>query len=91
MFGLNLLYIYIYIISINLILAASKNELRFNTDGEFTILQITDLHFGEAGEKDYNSKILVEKLLNWTKPDLVVVTGDSVSGYAWDKKKNILF
>jgi predicted MPP superfamily phosphohydrolase len=59
-------------------------KLQFKQDKEFTILQFTDLHFGEDGMKDVNSTILQEKLINLTNPDLVVVTGDSVSGYAWD-------
>jgi 3',5'-cyclic AMP phosphodiesterase CpdA len=60
------------------------NKLRFEKDKEFTILQFTDLHYGENGMKDVNSSKLQEKLINYTKPDAIVVTGDSVSGYAWD-------
>ena len=26
----------------------------------------------------------MEKLFDWEKPDLAVLTGDRVSGYAWD-------
>lgn len=58
--------------------------MQFNPNKEFTILQFTDLHFGENGEKDFNSTQLQEKLIQLTKPDIVVITGDSVSGYAWD-------
>jgi predicted MPP superfamily phosphohydrolase len=47
-------------------------------------LQFTDLHYGENGRNDVNSSILQHRLINFTQPDLVVVTGDSVSGYAWD-------
>jgi 3',5'-cyclic AMP phosphodiesterase CpdA len=61
-----------------------REKLRFKEGKEFTILQFTDLHYGENGVKDVNSSILQEKLINFTNPDLIIVTGDSVSGYAWD-------
>lgn len=59
-------------------------SLKFEEGKEFTILQLTDLHYGENEEKDRKSTILIEKLINYSQPDLVVVTGDSVSGYSWD-------
>eukprot|EP01133_Synstelium_polycarpum_P004021 gene4021-4657_t len=60
-------------------------QLSFNSQGTFKILQFTDLHFGEASWKDFLSNQIQEKILA-TEPDidLVVMTGDSVSGYAWD-------
>jgi len=48
-------------------------------------MQITDLHYGESEEKDSKTTSLVEKMLLLEKPDLVVLTGDMVSGFAWDK------
>lgn len=30
-------------------------RLKFNENGEFTILQFTDLHYGESDEKDKNN------------------------------------
>ena len=48
----------------------------------------TDLHFGEEpAEKDINSTIVQAVVLKAEKPDLVVMTGDMVSGYAWDHKE----
>lgn len=64
--------------------SAYYGKLQFKEGQDFTILQFTDLHYGEHTIKDRNSAVLQEKLLNLTNPDLVVVTGDSVSGYAWD-------
>ena len=69
---------------IHCVISAYYNKLRFNENNEFTILQFTDLHYGESLEKDINTTILQEKLINYTKPDLVIITGDSVSGYAWN-------
>lgn len=47
------------------------------------ILQLTDLHYGEEDLNDLRNDILVSNLLDWEQPDLVVVTGDLVSGYRW--------
>lgn len=67
------------------IVPTSTTKLKFNSKGEFKILQFTDLHYGEDETKDKNSQILQGKLIQTVKPDLVVITGDAVSGYAWDK------
>ena len=61
-------------------------NLRFNSNGEFTILQFTDLHFGEDSEEDAQTQKLQVKLIKQVNPDLVVLTGDMLSGYAWDGK-----
>jgi len=58
--------------------------LRFKKDGTFRIVQFTDLHFGESEEKDINSSIVQDTILGLENPDLVILTGDSVSGYSWD-------
>ena len=53
-------------------------QLRFNADGEFKILQLTDLHYIY---KDSRSDIMLERvdeLLDFETPDLVVLTGDLV-------------
>jgi hypothetical protein len=63
----------------------TKQPLHFK-DGEFTILQLTDLHYGENPLNDIASNRLVEKLIEKTNPDLVVITGDAVSGYSWNGK-----
>lgn len=49
------------------------------TDDEFTILQLTDLHYHlphMTGETDG----IVEKLVEENDPDMIVITGDSVYG-----------
>jgi len=58
--------------------------LTFRPDGTFKIVQFTDLHFGEDPVKDLNSTIVQARILKEEKPDLVIMTGDSVSGYAWN-------
>jgi 3',5'-cyclic AMP phosphodiesterase CpdA len=68
-----------------------RNKILLSEDGELTILQLTDLHYGENIRKDINSTILTESLINFTNPDIVVITGDLVSGYAWDGSKTSFF
>jgi len=65
----------------------STYSLRFNPDGEFTIVQFTDLHFGEDEAEDMQCQQLQRNILEWIKPDLVVISGDGASGYAWDKSQ----
>jgi len=59
----------------------STATMRFNTYGEFTILQFTDLHFCETDDFDLKSQQLQRNMLHWVKPDLVVISGDGASGY----------
>lgn len=61
-------------------------RLRFRSDGTFRVLQFTDLHYGESDERDINSQRAQRTVLYSEKPDLVVLSGDAVSGYRWDKK-----
>jgi len=42
------------------------------------------MHYGETDENDANTDRLIRDILNAEEPDLVVVTGDVVSGYMWD-------
>ena len=64
--------------------AAAEKQLKFNAEGKFKIVQLTDMHYGEGDEKDGNTDRLITEILNKEQPDLVVVTGDVVSGYMWD-------
>jgi len=55
--------------------------LEFNENGEFTVIQFTDFHCGEDEEKDLKTQEFERELLKKIKPDLVVISGDGVSGY----------
>lgn len=51
----------------------------FTTDGEFKIVQLTDIHIGGGAfsiEKDKKAMNAVAAMLTAEKPDLVVITGD---------------
>eukprot|EP01099_Mayorella_cantabrigiensis_P002721 TRINITY_DN2200_c0_g1_i1.p1 TRINITY_DN2200_c0_g1~~TRINITY_DN2200_c0_g1_i1.p1 ORF type:complete len:320 (-),score=88.98 TRINITY_DN2200_c0_g1_i1:315-1241(-) len=60
--------------------------LKFRPDGTFKIVQFTDLHFGEGEDLDENSMNVQRTILKAEQPDVVVITGDAVSGYAWDHR-----
>ena len=61
-----------------------NKTLTFRDDHTFTILQLTDMHFGESDILDSYTKVLQVALINNVDPDIIVISGDSVSGYAWN-------
>jgi len=68
-------------------ISARSYKFNFNSKGEFTILQFTDLHYGEGDDLDIKTDKLQKDMINKVKPDLIVVSGDGVSGqdgYFWD-------
>lgn len=67
-------------------------ELKFNKDGKFKVLHITDIHEVDPEmDDDENPEIpkccsieavnVIEKSIEQTNPDLVVFGGDNISGY----------
>ena len=60
-------------------------KLRFDENGNFKLVQITDLHYGDSEEQNNLTTRAHEKLLGYDPADLVVLTGDMVSDYAWDQ------
>jgi hypothetical protein len=68
----------------------TKDPLRFNPNGKFKIVQFTDMHFGEDVVSDNKTMKQQRDILEWEKPDLVVVTGDSVTGCAYPKDNTCL-
>ena len=65
--------------------AAGNKTLTFNANGKFKMVQFTDIHFGEGDETDAQNQKLINDVLDQENPDLVIISGDVVSGYAWDK------
>ncbi|MCZ8516867.1 metallophosphoesterase family protein [Paenibacillus filicis] len=55
-----------------------KSSLAFRSDGTFTIVQFTDIHWQDGGPKDQQSRQLMASVLDSEKPDLVVYTGDII-------------
>ncbi len=60
--------------------------LKFGENGKFTVLNISDIQDGyplNTLTRDY-----IEKTLDKTNPDLVVLTGDNISGYDVHEKED---
>ena len=68
-------------------LAACNNgwngKLELDKDGNFKILQLTDTQFSQNGRITSESKILLDKMIEEANPDLIVITGDVISGEHW--------
>ena len=74
----------VLLLGISLATLEDKPKLKFREDGTFTFVQFTDIHFGEDDKADLLNQKLIGNVLDWEKPDFAVITGDVVSGYAWD-------
>ncbi len=73
--------------ALSALLALSQaKQLRFNSNGKFKMVQFTDIHFGEDEPDDLDNMRLISDILDQEQPDLAIITGDVVSGYAWDQK-----
>ena len=60
-------------------LFAQKSILKFNTDGNFKIVQFTDTHY--KVDDQANSQVALDRMnevLDAEKPDFVIFTGDVV-------------
>lgn len=65
--------------------ALMAQNLTFNKNGEFKIVQFTDLHYKIDKEASLSSLNMMMKTLDSEKPDLVVFTGDIVTSKQIDK------
>lgn len=61
-------------------LASQKAQLKFNSDKTFKIAQFTDMHFYKEGENSPEVLENIKSVMDAEKPDLVVLTGDIVTG-----------
>ena len=55
-------------------------KLRFHEDGYFKIVQFTDIHWHNGELPDQKSAALMESIVSVESPDLIVLTGDILSG-----------
>lgn len=58
----------------------SVRQFRFNADGKFKILQLTDTHYVAGNPKSARALENVCQMLDLEKPDLVIHTGDVIYG-----------
>lgn len=73
-------YLFISLTLLLLSLSVKPHSLKFNLDGDFTILQFTDLHYFSDDDNDIMTQRLQIQLIQKVKPDLVIITGDAVQG-----------
>jgi len=60
-----------------------------NDDNRFVVMQLTDLHLGEIGNShsDHETVHFIRSLVAKENPDFIAITGDIVSGQAWDRQQ----
>ncbi|MDR0560993.1 MAG: metallophosphoesterase family protein [Prevotellaceae bacterium] len=87
-----IIYLLIALVSqVNIVEVSGQNvSLRFR-DGKFKIVQFTDIHYNPVSDKPREVDIeeIISRVLDAEKPDMVVYTGDIVTGkqdkQGWDK------
>lgn len=57
----------------------AQKQMKFNADGTFKIVQITDTHIKLRAGKSETVFALIDEMIRTEKPDLVVFTGDIVT------------
>ena len=63
---------------VSVAVAQDKKPLRFNADGDFKIVQFTDVHYRYGWEASKTAIENITNVLETEKPDLVVFTGDVI-------------
>ena len=72
----SVLIVILFIVTVN---AQNNIKLKFNTNGEFKIVQFTDTHINFYKKSNLNVFQIVEEVINIEKPDFVIFTGDNVT------------
>jgi hypothetical protein len=70
--------IYLLIILISFSVVSFAQTLKFNSKGEFKIVQFSDLHYVIHNPASLAATDCIDKIISAEKPDLVIVTGDIV-------------
>jgi predicted MPP superfamily phosphohydrolase len=66
-----------------------KKDLRFNENGNFRILQLTDIQSIDDGMTE-DTRCMLSSLIDESKPDFIVLTGDNISSEYFVSKKQLL-
>lgn len=59
--------------------ALRAQKLSFNKDGLFKIAQFTDVHYFHGNPKSDTALLVIQRVLDTEKPDMVIFTGDIVT------------
>ena len=65
--------------------------LRFSDAHTFKIAVFSDLHYGKHETTNTQTQEMQEKIIDYYKPDLVVLNGNVVSGDEWDFQNSNFF
>lgn len=73
----------------------NKYKIYKNDDSDFKVLQLSDIHIGGSyttKNKDLKALETVKKLVNETKPDFIIITGDlvypiGVQTFTWNNRR----
>ncbi len=68
----------IFFLSCAFLMQAQPKALRFNENGDFKIVQFTDVHYKKLSKESAVALELINEVLETEKPDLVVFTGDVI-------------
>lgn len=72
-------------IALCILLSWSRSDaLQFSYEQTFKIVQFTDLHYGTEWMQDQLTTTVQKRILEWERPDLVIFSGDMVSGYLFN-------
>ncbi|MDR2953602.1 MAG: metallophosphoesterase family protein [Prevotella sp.] len=66
------------LITLTISASAQRKKLNFNQDGNFKIVQFTDIHYKQGVPESKVAIDLINEILDVEKPDLVVFTGDII-------------
>lgn len=89
------LYLYFCFVPISSSPSSAKQQLRFDKNGQFKILQVADMHYADgkitpcedvlptqlASCSDLNTTAFIRRMILAEKPDLIVFTGDNIYGF----------
>jgi len=65
-------------------------NLRFQKNKPFKLVQFTDVHYADGGEADARTLRAMRSVLQNERPDLVVLTGDTVNGEKGREPKELI-
>ena len=69
----------VLLVATNLVsVAQPKPVLKFNADGKFKIIQLTDIHLKYKEQLSDSAMVMMRRIIAQEKPDLVMLTGDIV-------------
>lgn len=72
---------------------SQEKKLHFKPNGEFKILQLTDIHWSDNPEYTKHTQKNIEELIHTEQPDMIVLTGDNVNSIpmkmGWDHLSKI--